>query len=93
VCTVLVNPFHVLVKASILNRFWRNLLGNSSRSADSVDEAVKQKLEEETNEFDEKFPDKTEFIQKLGSCLKKTAVKNMADTKNGSLSFVSLMPV
>jgi len=83
VCTVLLNPFHVLLKASMLSRLWRNLLGNSSSSADSVDEALKQMLEEETNGFKEEFPDNTEFIQKLGSCLKKMAVKNMADTKNG----------
>jgi len=67
----------------MLSRFWRNLLSNSSSSADSVDEALKQKLEEETNGFNEEFPDKKEFIQNLGSCFKKVVVKNMADKKNG----------
>ena len=59
------------------------MLSNSSSSADSVDEALKQKLEEETNGFNEEFRDKTEFIQNLGSCFKIVVVKNMADKKNG----------
>ena len=59
------------------------MLSNSSSSADSVDEALKQKLEEETNGFNEEFPDKKKFIQNLGSCLRKVVVQNMADKKNG----------
>jgi len=46
VYTVIVKHFHILLKASMLSRFLRKLLSNSSSSADSVDEALKQKLEE-----------------------------------------------
>jgi len=76
-------PLNVLLKASMLSRLWCNLLSNSSNLAHSIDEALKHKLEEETNGLSEEFPDKTEFIQKLGSGLNNMAVENMAHTKNG----------